>query len=213
MSTRLFCGGLAWATDDASLRAAFEAFGTITDARVVMDRETGRSRGFGFVGFSTAEEAARAAAAMDGANVDQRPIRVNLAEERSSAPRPRPFTPGGAGPSAPARPAEGGYGSAPPRRSPPPPRLPPPPGDDEEPEGKPMRRERPPGRERVDPNDRTWTDAAPSGGGYKGKGKGKGKGKTKASAGKPSAEDSVPTGRKKSRPETAWESWEEDFDL
>ena len=55
MGTRLFCGGLAWATDDASLRAAFESFGEITDVRVVLDRETGRSRGFGFVAFADEE--------------------------------------------------------------------------------------------------------------------------------------------------------------
>lgn len=216
VSTRLFCGGLAWATDDASLRAAFEPFGTITDARVVMDRETGRSRGFGFVGFSTEEEAARAAAAMDGADVDQRAIRVNVAEERSSAGRPRPSggPSYGGGPSVTSRgpSSTGDAFSPPPRRSPPPPRLPPPPGDDEEPEGKPMRRVRTPGRERIDPSDRVWTDAGPAGA-KKYKGKGKGKSKGRGSSGRPSAADSVPTGRKKSRPEAAWESWEEDFDI
>ncbi|MCA9543593.1 MAG: RNA-binding protein, partial [Myxococcales bacterium] len=49
MSKKLFVGGLAWGTDDDSLRAAFEAFGEVTDAKVILDRETGRSRGFGFV--------------------------------------------------------------------------------------------------------------------------------------------------------------------
>ncbi|MCA9544251.1 MAG: RNA-binding protein, partial [Myxococcales bacterium] len=49
MSNKLFVGGLAWATDDNSLRNAFESFGEVTEAKVILDRETGRSRGFGFV--------------------------------------------------------------------------------------------------------------------------------------------------------------------
>ena len=47
MSKKLFVGGLAWATDDQGLREAFEAFGDVIDAKVITDRETGRSRGFG----------------------------------------------------------------------------------------------------------------------------------------------------------------------
>jgi cold-inducible RNA-binding protein len=82
MGNKLFVGGLAWATDDHGLRAAFEQFGTVTDAKVILDRETGRSRGFGFVTFSTGEEAAEAQQAMDGAQLDGRGIRVNEAQER-----------------------------------------------------------------------------------------------------------------------------------
>ena len=55
MSNKLFVGGLAWATTDASLKAAFEPFGEVVDAKVILDRETGRSRGFGFVTFSDAD--------------------------------------------------------------------------------------------------------------------------------------------------------------
>ena len=82
MATRLFVGGLSWGTDDAGLRAAFEPFGEVTDARVVLDRETGRSRGFGFVGFASEEQAKAALAAMEGAELDGRRIRVNEAQER-----------------------------------------------------------------------------------------------------------------------------------
>lgn len=85
MGNKLFVGGLAWATDDDSLRSAFEAHGTVTDAKVITDRETGRSRGFGFVTFSSADEAAAAQQEMDGAQLDGRGIRVNEAQER--APR------------------------------------------------------------------------------------------------------------------------------
>ena len=84
MSNKLFIGGLAWATDDHSLRTAFEQFGTVTDAKVITDRETGRSRGFGFVTLSSSDEAQRAIAEMDGKELDGRAVRVNVAQERSS---------------------------------------------------------------------------------------------------------------------------------
>jgi RNA recognition motif-containing protein len=82
MSKRLFVGGLAWATDDTSLKQAFEAHGEVTDARVITDRESGRSRGFGFVTFADASSASDAIAAMDGKELDGRAIRVNLAEDK-----------------------------------------------------------------------------------------------------------------------------------
>ncbi len=92
MGTRLFIGGLSWDTTDATLRAAFEPFGQVVDARVVLDRETGRSRGFGFVAFSAEPEAQAAVGAMEGAELDGRRIRVNEAQERGGGgapPRPR----------------------------------------------------------------------------------------------------------------------------
>jgi RNA recognition motif-containing protein len=82
MSKRLFCGGLAWATTTEDLQEAFASFGEITDAKVVSDRETGRSRGFGFVTFTTEEAAASARDQMDGASLGGRTIRVDLARER-----------------------------------------------------------------------------------------------------------------------------------
>ena len=85
MGNKLFVGGLAWATDSDGLRAAFEAFGPVTDAAVINDRETGRSRGFGFVTFENAEDAQTAIQQMDGQPIDGRNVRVNEAQER--APR------------------------------------------------------------------------------------------------------------------------------
>ncbi|NOY27653.1 MAG: RNA-binding protein, partial [Oligoflexia bacterium] len=82
MAKKLFVGGLAWATSDEGLREAFETFGEVTEAKVILDRDTGRSRGFGFVGFTDDEAAAKAIAAMDGTDLDGRRIRVNEAEER-----------------------------------------------------------------------------------------------------------------------------------
>ncbi|MGC6514693.1 MAG: RNA recognition motif domain-containing protein [Myxococcota bacterium] len=82
MSKKLFVGGLAWATDDASFFDAFSQFGEVSEAKVILDRETGRSRGFGFVTFADAEAADEAIKAMDGAELDGRTIRVNEAQER-----------------------------------------------------------------------------------------------------------------------------------
>ena len=80
---KLFVGGLSWDTDADSLRAAFEEFGAVSDAVVVQDRETGRSRGFGFVTFTNDEEAKAAMKAMNGATLDGRTIKCDEAVERS----------------------------------------------------------------------------------------------------------------------------------
>ena len=82
MEKKLFVGGLAWATDDEGLRVAFEQFGEITYAKVIFDRDTGRSRGFGFVSFADPAAADEAVAKMNDAEVDGRRIRVNEAQER-----------------------------------------------------------------------------------------------------------------------------------
>ena len=76
---KLFVGGLAWATDSNGLRAAFEQHGKVTEAVVVQDRETGRSRGFGFVTFDNDEEGRAALQAMNGATLDGRQIRCDEA--------------------------------------------------------------------------------------------------------------------------------------
>jgi len=83
MARRLFVGGLSWGTDDAGLREAFEPYGALEDAKVITDRESGRSRGFGFVTFANQEDANTAMAAMDGASVDGRTLKVNEAHERT----------------------------------------------------------------------------------------------------------------------------------
>jgi RNA recognition motif-containing protein len=93
MPKKLFVGGLSWNTSDEGLRQAFEAFGEVTDAKVITDRETGRSRGFGFVTFTAAEAADAAIAAMDGKELDGRQIRVNEAQDRGF----RAGGPGGGG--------------------------------------------------------------------------------------------------------------------
>ena len=82
MSKKLFVGGLSWGTDDQSLRAAFEQFGEITDAKVITDRDTGRSRGFGFVTFSEGGDADTAVESMNGTELDGRTLNVNEARDR-----------------------------------------------------------------------------------------------------------------------------------
>ncbi len=82
MSNKLFVGGLSWGTDDQALREAFETFGTVTEAKVISDRDTGRSRGFGFVTFTESDAAAAAIEARDGTELDGRNIRVNLAQDK-----------------------------------------------------------------------------------------------------------------------------------
>ena len=83
MSKKLFVGGLDWNTNDQSLAQAFAGFGTVSEAKVIMDRETGRSRGFGFVTFQDNAEAQAAIAGMDGQSIDGRTVRVNEAQEKS----------------------------------------------------------------------------------------------------------------------------------
>jgi len=82
MGTKLFIGGLAWGTDDASLRNHFEQCGEVVDVKVVMDRDTGRSRGFGFVTFGQTESATSAIDTLNGTDLDGRTIRVDHATER-----------------------------------------------------------------------------------------------------------------------------------
>ncbi|XP_065862745.1 glycine-rich RNA-binding protein 4, mitochondrial [Euphorbia lathyris] len=81
-SKRLFVGGLSYGTDDQSLKDAFSSFGDVTSARVITDRDSGRSRGFGFVDFDTSDNASSALSAMDGQELQGRNIRVSLATER-----------------------------------------------------------------------------------------------------------------------------------
>ncbi|XP_058074820.1 glycine-rich RNA-binding protein blt801-like isoform X2 [Magnolia sinica] len=82
-SSKLFVGGLSYSTDDQSLREAFTGYGEVIEARVIMDRETGRSRGFGFVSFTSGEEASAAITGMDGKDLHGRMVRVNYATERT----------------------------------------------------------------------------------------------------------------------------------
>lgn len=85
MSNKLFIGSLSWDTDDRGLREAFEQYGEVTDAKVITERDTGRSRGFGFVTFASADSARDAVDGMNGQTLDGRTIAVDIARER--APR------------------------------------------------------------------------------------------------------------------------------
>ncbi|KAK9040070.1 hypothetical protein V6N11_015249 [Hibiscus sabdariffa] len=90
-SSKLFVGGVSYQTDDQSLREAFSKYGEVIDARVIVDRETGRSRGFGFVTYTSTEDASSAIQALDGRELHGRQVRVNYAAERP----PRNFGGGG----------------------------------------------------------------------------------------------------------------------
>lgn len=81
-SAKLFVGGLSYGTDDLSLKEAFNSFGNVTEAKVIIDRETGRSKGFGFVNFDSEESASSALSSMDGQELQGRNIRVSYAKER-----------------------------------------------------------------------------------------------------------------------------------
>ena len=86
MSNKLFVGNLSFNTTENDLQDAFAAHGSVTEANLMMDRATGRPRGFGFVTMSSAEEAQKAIDALNGASLDGRQITVNVArprEERS----------------------------------------------------------------------------------------------------------------------------------
>ena len=120
MSVRLFVGGLSFTTSTDGLRDAFARFGPVQSAAVMTDRETGRSRGFGFVEMASEEEAERAISGLNGSQLDGRIIRVDRATPRGAGgpPRPRPAgggfapRPGGGGGYSP-RPGGGGGGFGP----------------------------------------------------------------------------------------------------
>nr|AFL91694.1 glycine-rich RNA binding protein [Raphanus sativus var. raphanistroides] len=81
---RCFVGGLAWATDDRALETAFSQYGDVLDSKIINDRETGRSRGFGFVTFKDEKSMRDAIEAMNGQDLDGRSITVNEAQSRGS---------------------------------------------------------------------------------------------------------------------------------
>ena len=81
---KLFVGGLPFATTDEELRDAFAAHGTVASATVVRDRESGRSKGFGFVEFENEEEGKAAQAAMNGSDMGGRTIMVDVARPKEN---------------------------------------------------------------------------------------------------------------------------------
>jgi len=82
MSAKIYVGNLSWNTTDDSLRDAFSQFGQVLDSIVMRDRETGRSRGFGFVTYGSQEEAESAIANQNEQEFDGRRVKVNLANAR-----------------------------------------------------------------------------------------------------------------------------------
>ena len=91
MSNKLFVGNLSFNTTENDLQDAFAAHGTVVEANLMMDRATGRPRGFGFVTMGSPEEAEKAINAMNGASVDGRALTVNIARPKEERP------PGGGG--------------------------------------------------------------------------------------------------------------------
>lgn len=84
MNPKLFVGNISYDSTDESLEAAFAAHGTVVSAKIITDRDTGRSRGFGFVEMGSGEEAQAAMEALDGQDLDGRPIAVKEAEDRQN---------------------------------------------------------------------------------------------------------------------------------
>jgi cold-inducible RNA-binding protein len=82
MSNKLYVGNLSFNTTENDLQDAFAAHGTVVETNLMMDRETGRARGFGFVTMSTADEAQNAITALNGASIDGRALTVNVAKPR-----------------------------------------------------------------------------------------------------------------------------------
>ncbi|EQC44274.1 RNA-binding protein [Bacteriovorax sp. Seq25_V] len=90
MGSQLYVGNISFNTKEEDLKNFFSAAGTVNSAKIIMDRETGRSRGFGFVEMSSAEEAEQAVATLNGKELGGRDLRVNIAEEKKDrGPRRR----------------------------------------------------------------------------------------------------------------------------
>jgi RNA recognition motif-containing protein len=102
VGNKLYVGNLAYSVRDDDLQQQFAAFGTVTSAKVMMDRDTGRSKGFGFVEMGSDAEAQAAIRGLNGKSVDGRPVVVN--EARPKEDRPGGFGGGGG------RRGGGGYG-------------------------------------------------------------------------------------------------------
>jgi RNA recognition motif-containing protein len=83
MATNLFVGNLPFTTSSPELEEMFTPFGTVSRAQVITDRDTGRSRGFGFVEMDSAEDAQKAIDSLDGSDFGGRQLKVNIARERS----------------------------------------------------------------------------------------------------------------------------------
>lgn len=83
MSTNIYVGNLAFSTDSSDLERLFAEHGPVTNAQVISDRDTGRSRGFGFVEMGSAESTQNAISSLNGSDYEGRSLKVNIAKERS----------------------------------------------------------------------------------------------------------------------------------
>jgi cold-inducible RNA-binding protein len=83
MSANIYVGNLSFDTSTNQLQGLFAEYGEVTDAQIIMDRDTGRSRGFGFVEMESAEAANKAISSLNGKEVDGRQLKVNVAKPRS----------------------------------------------------------------------------------------------------------------------------------
>lgn len=88
-SSKLFVGGLAWHADEKTLKDAFSTYGDVTEVRIMYDRDSGRSRGFGFIHFSNESSAEDAKNGMDGKELLGRPLRIDYAIDKPAAGRSR----------------------------------------------------------------------------------------------------------------------------
>ena len=86
MNKKLYVGGLSYTVTDSQLQALFASHGTVESAKVVMDRDSDRSRGFGFVEMSTQEEAEKAIASLNGTQHEGRSLTVNISKPREDRP-------------------------------------------------------------------------------------------------------------------------------
>jgi len=87
MASKLYVGNLSYDTRDDDLQELFSEYGQVVSAKVIMDRDTGRPRGFGFVEMGTADEAQKAIQELDGKDFMGRTIKVNMAQPREDRPR------------------------------------------------------------------------------------------------------------------------------
>ncbi|MFZ4713364.1 MAG: RNA recognition motif domain-containing protein [Bacteriovoracaceae bacterium] len=88
MNKKLFIGGLSWNTNNDSLKTAFSKFGETTECKVVVDKITGKSKGFGFVSFENQDQATAALEGMNNQMLDGRTIKVDYATEKPAGDRP-----------------------------------------------------------------------------------------------------------------------------
>ena len=87
MSTKIYVGNLSYEADNASLDQMFKPYGTVASAQVIMDRDSGRSKGFGFVEMGSSDEAKAAIGALNGTEINGRAVTVNEAKPREDRPR------------------------------------------------------------------------------------------------------------------------------